>query len=470
MNLLLKIILPVLVLMGSAFAAKKMIESKPEAGRRGAPPSVQSVEAITLKPTAYPVTLASQGTVAPTTATTLVTEVAGSVVRVSENLVPGGRFSAGDLLIEIDRRDYEIALTQASANLAQARAALQQEEAQADVAAKEWESLRGNAEASALTLRKPQMASARANVRSMAALVERAQLDLDRTAMIAPYDGIVLESDVDLGQFVNRGTDVGRIYSLAAVDVRLPLANRQVSWLSISDDPSEKKPEVVFSAVIGDTEVNWTGTIERLEGFDASTQQLNVIARVNDPETASDWPLRVGQYVNARVEGKTLSNVFVIPRQALRANDEVVLVTKDSTLLRTEVNVAWGDADVVAVTSGISDESVLVTTPLGTVVNNTPVRAIIDGVAPPPQKREGGRPNGSDAQAESKGKPSSAGQGRPAGADNEQRRSQDGAGRGGAAQRQTRGADSPVEAGRGGSDAAQRRNNGQQSQQSGDRT
>jgi len=213
MNLLLKIILPVLVLIGGIYAAKKVVDSKPEAGRRGAPPSIQSVEAITLQPTPYPINLESQGTVEPTTATTLVTEVAGSVVRVSENLVPGGRFSAGDLLIEIDRRDYEIALTQANANLSQAEASLQQEQAQADVAAKEWASLRGNAQASPLTLREPQVAAAKANVRSMNALVQRAQLDLDRTLMVAPYDGIVLESDVDLGQFVNRGTDVGRIYS-----------------------------------------------------------------------------------------------------------------------------------------------------------------------------------------------------------------------------------------------------------------
>ena len=404
MNLLLKIILPVLVLMGSAFAAKKMIESKPEAERRGRPPTVQSVEAITLKPTSYPVNLNSQGTVSPSTASTLVSEVAGSVVKVSENLVPGGRFEAGELLIELDRRDFEIALTQAVANLAQARAGLQQEQAQADVAAKEWESLRGDAKPSALTLREPQVASARANVRSMSALVERAQLDLDRTAMIAPYDGIVLESNIDLGQFVNRGTTVGRIYSLAAVDVRLPLANRQLNWLSIPTDPNEPKPQVNLTASIGDSEFSWAGTIERLEGFDASTQQLNVIARVKNPETASDWPLRVGQYVNAQISGKTLTDVYVIPRQALRANDEVVLVTKDSTLARTSVDVAWGDSEVVAVTAGIDSGAVLVTTPLGTVVDNAPVRAIIDGVAPPP--REGGRPkDGGGKGGGDKGKP-----------------------------------------------------------------
>lgn len=396
MNLLLKIILPILIFIGSVFVAKKMSESEPPAGRRGAPPSIQSVEAVTLEVASFPVTLESQGTVEPTNATTLVPEVAGSVVSVSENLVPGGRFKQGDVLVELDNRDFEIALTQANADLAQARANLQQEQAQAEVSAREWQSLYGNAKASALTLRKPQVAAARAAVGSASAQVERAQLDLDRAVMLAPYDGIVLESDVDQGQFVNRGTAVGRIYSLAAVDVRLPLTNRQLSWLDVDGAQGADKASVMFSASIGAITHQWEGRIERIEGFDAGSQQLNVIARVDNPETASTRPLRVGQYVNARIEADTLNDVFVIPRQALRANDEVVLVTDESKIVRHKVDVAWGDSDVVAVSRGLEPGNVLVTTPLGTVVNETPVRAIIDGVEPPPAKRgEGtGRPGG----------------------------------------------------------------------------
>ena len=425
MNLLLKIILPVLVLMGCAFAAKKMIENKPEVGRRGFPPAVQTVEASTLKPSSYPITLDSQGTVEPSNATTLVPEIAGSVVRVSEDLVPGGRFSAGDVLVEIDKRDFEIALTQAQANLAQARAALQQEQAQAEVAEREWKSLRGDRQASALTLRLPQVAAARANVRSAAAQVERAQLDLDRATLVAPYDGIVLESSVDLGQFVNRGTAIGRIYALDAVDVRLPLANRQVSWLDLSNAPGAEKPVVTLTATIGTAEYSWTGKIERVEGFDANTQQLNVIARVENPETAADWPLRVGQYVNAQISGSVLDNVFVIPRQALRAGDEVVLVSKDSTLIRQPVEVAWGEADVVAVTSGLEAGAVLVTTPLGTVADNAPVRAIVDGVAPPPAQRGGNRRGegqpGEGQRGEGQRREGQGGEGRPEGERNSDR-------------------------------------------------
>jgi len=389
MNLLLKIILPVLVLIGSAFAAKKMVESKPEAGRRGAPPSIQAVEATRLKPTAYPVMLESRGTVEPTTATTLVPEVAGAVRSVSENFVSGGRFSAGDVLVELDKRDFEIALTQANANLAQARAGLQQEQAQAEVAKREWESLRQGQKPSALTLRQPQVAAARANVRSAAAQVERAQLDLDRAVLIAPYDGIVLNSDVDSGQFVNRGTPIGRIYSVEGVDVRLPLSARQIDWLNLAPSSEGEKPVVTLSSPDSRADVSWTGTLERVEGVDASTQQLNIIARVSNPEATGQAPLRVGQFVNAKIAGRTLDSVFVIPRQALRAGDEVVLVSEDSTLKRQAVTIAWGDAEFVAVSEGLETDAVLVTTPLGAVADDTPVQATIDGVAPPKRQRGG---------------------------------------------------------------------------------
>jgi len=421
MNLLLKIILPVLVLIGSVFAAKKIVESEPPAGRRGAPPSIQSVEAVTLKLGSFPVLLETQGTVEPTNATTLVPEVAGSVVSISENLVPGGRFAAGDVLVELDKRDFEITLTTANADLAQAQAALQQEQAQAEVSAREWQSLRGNAQASALTLRKPQVAAARATVRSASAQVQRAQLDLDRAVMIAPYDGIVLEKEVDLGQFVNRGTAIGRIYSVAAVDVRLPLSNRQLDWLNLQSSASEK-PTVVLSASIGATEYQWEGQIERVEGFDAGSQQLNVIARVDNPETVASRPLRVGQYVNAEIAADTLTDVFVIPRAALRADDEVVLVVDKTKIVRQAVDVAWGDSELVAVSGGLEEGAVLVTTPLGTVVNDTPVRAIIDGIEPAPVKRgegkgrpeKGGKQPKGEGQAE-QGEAESAESGKPKG-------------------------------------------------------
>ncbi len=394
MKLLLKVLIPVLVLVGSVFAAKTILENRPEPRKRPQFPTVQAVEATTLAKSNYPVVVRSQGTIQPTQSSTLVAEVTGTVVELSELFVVGGSFAKGDVLLQIDERDYTIALTQAEANLAQSSAALQEEAARGALAKSEWESMRQGKKASAFTLRLPQLAAARANRDAARAQVERAKLDLERTRFVAPYDGKVLEKSVDPGQFVSRGARLGQIYATNSVDVRLPLSNRQLTYIDIpasGNVPSSLLPNIELSATVDGVEQNWTGKVVRAEGVDAGTQQLNVIARVERPFAPGKPPLRIGQYVQANIAGRLLEDVFVLPRAALREDREVLLVNSESQLERREVVVAWLDEETAAVSDGLEAGAVLVTTPLSTVTNGTPVRATVDGKAPP---RREGRPGG----------------------------------------------------------------------------
>jgi len=328
------------------FIAKTILENRPEPRKRPQFPSVQAVDAVTLSKSNYPVVIGSRGTVKPTYLATLVAEVTGTVVELSESLVLGGSFSKGDVLIRIDERDYTIALTQANANLAQAAAALQEEAARGKLAKAEWESLRRGEKASAFTLRVPQLAAARANRDAAQAQVERAKLDLERTQFIAPFDGKVSEVSVDQGQFVSRGSRLGQIYSNQSVDVRLPLTNRQLTFLDIpttGNVPKSQLPNIELNATVAGVKQTWTGKVIRAEGVDAGTQQLNVIARINRPFAPGKAPLRIDQYVEASIAGRVLEDVFVIPRAALREDREVLVVNKDSQLERREVVVAWAD-------------------------------------------------------------------------------------------------------------------------------
>jgi len=321
MHLLLKVLLPVLALIGSVFIARTILDNRPEPRKRPQYPSVQAVDAITLTKSNYPVVIGSRGTVKPTHLSTLVAEVTGTVVDISENFVLGGRFSEGDVLIQIDQRDYAIALTQAKANLAQAAAALQEETARGQLAKAEWESLRSGQEASEFTLRVPQLAAARANRDAAQAQVDRANLDLERTQLIAPFNGRVSESAVDQGQFVSRGSRLGQIYSEQSVDVRLPLTSNQLTFLDIPSPGSvlqSQLPNIELAANIAGVEQSWTGKVIRAEGVDASTQQLNIIARVDRPFARGKPPLRIDQFVEAKIAGRVLEDVFVLPRAALR--------------------------------------------------------------------------------------------------------------------------------------------------------
>jgi len=378
MKRLFSIVLPIVVLL-LAFGASKFIKAnKPEPVSRTPVRNTLVVEVQRLQSTDYPVIIRSQGTVQPTMTNKLVPEVAGTVSSLSDSFVIGGEFSAGDTLVEIDRRDYDIALTQAKANLAQSDAQLEEQSALAESARVEWEALGRRGKPSALTLRKPQLAAANANRDAALAQVQRAELDLQRTRLQAPYDGIVSDRSVDTGQFVSRGSPIGQIHGIKSVDVRLPLSSRQLTYLDTSG-----KAQVELSATVGANTQIWIGELNRVEGLDAATQQLNVIVRVNEPydvnaTITNNFPLRVGQYVNARIAGQVLKNVFVIPRAALREEREVLIMTDESTIERREVTVAWSDDDFAAITLGLADNDALVTTPLSSVTDGTPVNVVGD--------------------------------------------------------------------------------------------
>ena len=383
----LKYVLPVAVIVLSVVSARVITSNKPEPQTRDSVASVAVVDATRLSASAYPVVIRSQGTVQPTLANTLVPAVAGTVISISDNFVAGGTFKAGELLLQIDPRDYAIAVRQARADLSQVDAQLHEERALADQARAEWRSMGRSGEPSPLTLREPQLEAAAANRDAAQAQVEQAELELERTRVIAPYDGVVSERQVDLGQFVARGAPVGNIHSIHAVDIRLPLSNRQLTYLQIPTGNSTSTvdtPNVELRASIGTSDQLWTGSLIRAEGIDATTQQLNVIARVENPHTQSERPLRVGQFVHALIEGDVLQNVFVIPRAALREEREVLVIDENDEIQRRQITIAWADDQVAAVTAGLAEGDLLVLTPMSTVSDGTPVRATIDGVAPAP--------------------------------------------------------------------------------------
>ena len=387
MNRIWKVALPALTLVAAVLGARALVATAPEPERRPEAPTVRAVEAIRVAPEDYPVTLASRGTVRPATRTTLVPEVTGTVVELHPDFVVGGAFGEGDVLVRLDPRDYEIALTGAEASVAQADAARAEQLALADQARADWASLGRGGEPSALTLRQPQLAAAEANLDAARAELERARLELERTRILAPYDGRTLEREVDAGQFVSRGAPVGLVHSDAAVEVALPLTRSELEFLRLPDEGAGgpgAAPAVRLETAVGASRRRWSGELVRVEGVDAATQQTVAVARVADPFADPAAPLRVGTFVEASVEGRTLTGVAVVPRAALRGAGEVLVVDEtDGTVSRRAVEVARIDGERVAVRAGLRPGDVVVTTPLATIADGTPVRATIDGEAPP---------------------------------------------------------------------------------------
>ena len=389
MKLLIKIVVPLIILGVSFVGARTIIANKPEPRSRPSFALVQSVDATRLKRSDYQVIVRSQGSVRPTRESSIVPEVTGIIRRVSPNFVVGGYFSAGEVLVEIDRRDYEIALSQMNASYAQANALLQEELARSGQAKQDWKSLGRQGQPSALTARVPQVAAARASLAAAKAKIEQAELDLERTQIIAPYDGRVLVKNIDEGEFVSRGALLGRIYSMASADVRLPLSSRQLTHLSIPGAGAIEPAAVTLRASVGGQASSWNGSLVRSEGVDAASQQLYVVAQVADPfgQTSSDAGMQIGQFVTAEIEGNLIKDVFVVPRSAIREKAELLIVDEESRLQKRNVTITWSDDEYAAVSEGLEDGDILTLTALGAVTNGTQVKATIDGEKPPAGQR-----------------------------------------------------------------------------------
>lgn len=397
--------MPIVVLAAALLIARYLIVNKPEPGRQAPAEIALAVEATRVTPESFDVVITAEGTVQPRTESTLIPEVSGRIIEVSPDFRQGGFFEKGDVLVRIEPRDYELALATAEAQVAQAKATLEQELALAEVVKNDWKQL--GKEAPALGLRKPQIAAAEAALLSARAQLERAQVDLERTRIRAPYAGRVLEQAADIGQFVSVGTVLAQIYAVDYVEIPLPLSNHQLEYVELPerfrDDAETARgtgPAVAIEADIGRTTYQWQGQIVRVEGaIDTQSRQLFVVAQVDDPYARGPEgrpPLRIGQFVRARIQGRTLNDVFVLPRAALREGSEVLVVDEQSHLRRRTVNVAWSDDERVVVREGLDKGDVVTLTSLSIAASGTLVRATIDGRVPdtPLADRGSGSPDG----------------------------------------------------------------------------
>lgn len=352
MSRLIRFLLPGLILLGGIIFAGSMIATGTKATRKPPKEPVPRVEVMVLEPQSYQVMVASRGTLEPRTRSTLVPEVSGRIIKVAENFRNGRFFTTGDLLLQIDPRDYENAVTIARAELTQRQLTLAEEDARADQARRNWEKMGLAGEPTPLTLRAPQLENARAELDAARARLRQAEIELERTRILAPYDGRILAKKVDLGQFVSPGNPLAEIYASDAVEIRLPISSEEQQYLQLPENyQGERQAEqpgarVLFSSQVGKQTHQWQGRLIRTEGsVDIRSRQLFVVGQIDDPYTHEEGrpPLKIGQFLEARIFGQQLEDVFVLPRLAVRGEKTILLVDADNRLRRQELEIIWRD-------------------------------------------------------------------------------------------------------------------------------
>ena len=390
-NRLLRIGLTIGVLAVGVVGSMLTIKFKTKAESKPSERKLPSVRVVTAKPGSHTYQIQSQGTALPRTTIRLVSEVSGRVVSVSDKFDAGQLFKKDDVLLTIDSRDYELALAQAEATVAQADLRLQMEEKEAAVVRREWQLL-NQGKPSGLQAREPQLAQAGAALAAAKAAKEAAQRNVERCEVRAPFDGMVAKAVVRPGQFASLAMPLGEIFSTDVAEVRLPLATGDLDFIELpaagETFASGQAPRVTLTSQAGDQALEWQGRIVRSEEtIDPVNRMVYVIARVEDPYRLAKRygaALRLGTFVRANIEGRTVENSVVLPRQALRGKDRVWVVREESTLQRwlgyrvpgqpsrlllRHVNVSYADADAVIVADGIRAGEQVITSLLAGVID-----------------------------------------------------------------------------------------------------
>lgn len=353
-----RFVIPILIAMSGFGVAAVLIATGPKIEPRAPRSLAPLVRVLHVTPETVQLSTLAYGTVVPRTETELVPEVSGRVVSMSPAMVSGGFFTEGEVLIKIDALDYEVKLelaragrTRSLSDLANARTAHKR---QLDLARKQSTSAAQRDDAM------NRLRIAEATFREARATLSRAERDLERTELIAPYDGRVRREKVDVGQFVNRGSSVATIYSTDFAEVRLPIHDEELAFLELTlgarKADAADPVKVTLRARFAGKDHEWFGEVVRTEGeLDPRTRMINVIAQVKLPYAQLDDrpPLSVGLFVEAEIHGKQVDNIVVLPRSALRGESSVFVIDANNRLQVRDVDVLRVVADQVYLKGGL---------------------------------------------------------------------------------------------------------------------
>ena len=374
-----KILLPVGIVMGGIAVASLMIASGDSAEK--APPEVRALPVSTLTMAAedLPIPVRGTGVVKAAQQASMVPQVSGEIVRTDPGLMPGARYAEGALLAQIDDRDYQAMVAQARSNLQRAELELALEQGRTEVAAREWEMLNQNGEPpTELALRKPQLALAEQNVVAARTALTQAKLNQQRTRLVAPFNAVVVNENIDLGQVVGPGTVVATLVGTDALWVTVSLPMSEVNVLQFQSRDGQGSAARVLHRLSNDKVVEHQGVALQLGGaLDPQTRLAQVTVAVPNAFDATEGkaPLLSGAYVEVVFDGLTANQVMRVPRSAVHDGERVWL-NDDGKLVSRTISIAGGDTDSIIVSDGIQPGEELVVSALSLPIEGTPVTVI----------------------------------------------------------------------------------------------
>jgi len=390
---LIKVCLPLVVVVSGGAGAYYVYNSKPDVRQETPEAASELVRVSPLRPTTERAIVRAMGTVIAVREVVLQPQVSGTIEKLSPELIPGGHVKADDVLFVIDSAEYRTALDRAEAELARAQAELQS-------AAWELERLESLNKQDAANRKEMDVGRtavdvSKANVAAGRAAVDQARLNLARTTIRAPFNGIITDKSVDVGAQVSQGSKLTTLVGTDEYWVKVSVPVDRLRWIDIPTDNggTGSRVRVCQSGENGST-TERNGRVVRLLG-DVETQgrMARVLIVVEDPlglesRKREACPLLIGAYVRAEIEGRELQGVFAISRTALREGDRVWLMNKEGTLAIRDVEVAWRDRETVLIRGDFGRDNRLVVSNVATPVVGMALRTELPGPDAVADRRE----------------------------------------------------------------------------------
>lgn len=383
---LLRWLLPVIVLAAGVFGAWWLVANRPRAQREHLEPIPPLAQVVEARRSTEPVTIVAMGTVVPAKRVVLQPEVSGRIVEQSSQLLPGGLFRAGEVILQIDPRDYEAMVKQQEAAVEQARLEVELEKGRQVIAKREWglleEDIPLDQASQDLALRKPQQKNARVALEAAESALEQARLQLARTTVYAPFNAVVQEEFVDEGQLVSPQTQLATLIGSDRFWVQVSIPVDRLRWLVFSGTEASRESKVkVVQEVTGEVSIERSARLVRLLGdLDPVGRMARVLVEIEDPlglnskKSPTHLPLMLGAYVRVEIEGRMAEEVFSLPRTAIREGDQVWIVDQEDRLAVRPVQVIWRNKDTVLLRDGLRDGDRVVTNSIPLPIPNMKLR------------------------------------------------------------------------------------------------
>ncbi len=273
---------------------------------------------------------------------------------ISQEYKNGTRVKAGDILFRIDPKLYEAALRSAQANLQAAQATLASAQATAQQAAldvKRYTQLVQSGSVSekdltdaqqTLRAANAQVEAAKAQIGQQEAAVSKAQINLDYTIIRAPYDGIVGNAAVSIGDLVSPASKLANIISIDPIRVDFSINGDHLlktfkKYGMVSTDGTDQPHPPTFHLLTEDgTELPYKGTMIAMDSVLTSTGLANVEGLIPNPDGVlrGGMPVRVKVPLNSGVS-------YLVPKAALRTvllNTFIIVVDKQNVPHMIPVN------------------------------------------------------------------------------------------------------------------------------------